>query len=1155
MPSKRTELLSLEGEERATKAAIEATLDRLEALEAREAQEAAVQVAAAAKPAEPARPPAIVETATTPPAPAPSDEEILGQYLRPEPRQLAGESDVDRAKDADEVLRSIRALAAQESGRQKRVSPATTGEPVILEADQDTAQEVIGQARRIVEARVAEEELKAKRESGAAEPISSAGAPRAQVSGEIDTGPARPEPKVEPDEPKVVIEPDYAEQARQAAEARAAAAASAPRPPAGLPAQAGGPPRPPRGREPIPQPKSERAQGQQFKREAVNLWKQLQKKQQELEEIRKEMKKYKGLFGVRSKDKDTYEKLEEEAWSFEEDIDELKEDYKERTEEAAELFKIRPSVLRAEIEAGATGRRAAEMQERRPGLTPDAPARTPGEGDQEYLTRWQRVKDAAVSGIKFLPKMVWGVASTLLGVRAAETTVRFFAERGRLKKEKKAFGALVEETRSLLDREAAAGITSAERTRIADKSLAKVGALEERIRSLKQDGYLKDEDAQRMIARITEVVDRRRQADQNAQAARNQEVDQMLNDYFQRRASGLELGKQYTNLGFLLSGWQFGRAVTYGGLTVLQRAIRARGEQESALALTEVQRSQAWHKARDLGVLKDITVNASVEFGKGLTGVVWDIFKNKQTRRGDFARLKMAQGKAFGTLAIAAGFAKLVHAEATEIGPQDQIESVLQKMEKNGLAQTLGHNYLHNIDQLSFGLFRLGENGELKVADNPDEGVAKPAAAKPAAPPEAAAAPEITKTPEELAYQSALERLENASAGKIDFDPETGRVEIILGKGGYEHVQQALRDLTVLEKMMAGKEFTTVDAAQVENVVANLKYLLEGKDLRFMEAEDLDGIAHLGAGKLIIHDVSKFHELMQDGLLKHAADKITAGNLGRYDEVVATINNTSDSNWQRDVDVATGVSAAGEQGYVEVEIDREAVHEAEIEVARHETAGHEIPGLTVNPAEVTDEATYPMYLGKDVIPVEDGVIYHVIVTRGDQTFDYSLDEPIDIAHPSAGAEIKDALDKAYTEAVRHGVGGEATSGAAEEITSKPVSGEADFSELIKTSVAEGGLVGPDGYVHFGEVRFKPEWLDRVDDRGATEFSNDPIGVANIPWYMRLGNEALTLRALAETIKAHPDTGTVGEYIVKHQQELAGWMREKPAGPGGGISGV
>jgi len=47
--------------------------------------------------------------------------------------------------------------------------------------------------------------------------------------------------------------------------------------------------------------------------------------------------------------------------------------------------------------------------------------------------------------------------------------------------------------------------------------------------------------------------------------------------------------------------------------------------------------------------------------------------------------------------------------------------------------------------------------------------------------------------------------------------------------------------------------------------------------------------------------------------------------------------------------------------------------------------------------------------------------------------------------------------------------------------------------------------------------------------------------------MKLSQEAKAFQVLAKVIKAHPDSGTVGDFVVRHRSELEGWMREaRPA---------
>ncbi len=140
--------------------------------------------------------------------------------------------------------------------------------------------------------------------------------------------------------------------------------------------------------------------------------------------------------------------------------------------------------------------------------------------------------------------------------------------------------------------------------------------------------------------------------------------------------------------------------------------------------------------------------------------------------------------------------------------------------------------------------------------------------------------------------------------------------EIGAGKD-FAHLDQALRRL-VVQEFNVGQDntFSALEAGQAENVLANLRTLLEGNPVAGFKPEDIKGVVSYADGKLVVQDYEQF-EGLYGKLLGHAQEIITEES-GALDH----INATSVKNWEKmfalkdsvntaDVDFNSFVSDAG----------------------------------------------------------------------------------------------------------------------------------------------------------------------------------------------------------------------------------------------------
>lgn len=222
------------------------------------------------------------------------------------------------------------------------------------------------------------------------------------------------------------------------------------------------------------------------------------------------------------------------------------------------------------------------------------------------------------------------------------------------------------------------------------------------------------------------------------------------------------------------------------------------------------------------------------------------------------------------------------------------------------------------------------------------------------------------------------------TGAEVKFENGQIHVKYEVGKDGdYAYLDQALRRLVVDNYKISGDKFTAVDAARAENVLANLRGLIEGKNLAGMRADDLKEMIKFDeeSGELKIDDYGKFEEKVS-ALFERANT-----NINENSDAMAEVNNTSNSNWQEMLDQKTGT-----EGNVEVEEfnDNDKVFEAE-ERVRNEIEARkssiksrmeELGGALGGPAaaELADNTTENVINSDPLINIveKDGVkIYEV----------------------------------------------------------------------------------------------------------------------------------------------------------------------------------
>lgn len=618
---------------------------------------------------------------------------------------------------------------------------------------------------------------------------------------------------------------------------------------------------------------------------------------------------------------------------------------------------------------------------------------------------------------------------------------------------------------------------------------------------------------------------------------------QALGDYLEKTVSKTQLLRAGLDTSLFITGNFFARGLTYFGFAPVERALKQKREYEldlRARVLMEGQEYTPEFAEKIKEIWKRTVTDGIKEFlrsaaGKGAT-------VERETSR--WCRF-IDRVRAYATLARAFGIASAATTDWGRLDVREGAEEFLKAWEQKGPV-ALYESFVKGTARV-YHIELEGERGH--------ETIKVPIKLEPSAP---EVPPEPIEPPSEPIEPPGPTLTE--SNGVIRSLVDGGKAElhgnelaIHIGDGdketGFAEVQQALRRVVGQEIKLPTDHLRDVDADRIEKITKLLTHVLRGEKLpafMFEKGADIpaphswnDIVDWTREGDLVIKDYTRFeNELMPK--LEELADNYKWSGL-------AYINNTGHRVWQQEIADARAVEG---QRIIADDFDKSpAVHQAEVAVAKYEgEVGSGIHGAEVVAAEVVDEDTYPIHADKDVIPVEDGKVDHVIVERDGQPFSYKIASPIDMSQPYASGDILTALTAARQ--ATETTGAEAVSGTPEapEAPESPKEPEAPRAPALRTPadlarpVSEGGLVGADGRLHFGALEIKVGWYEKWDDQTVERFVKDAPGKYDP--YRWFSDEADAHFKLARAMGEHeaPERMEVGKWILENYKKIGEWVR-------------
>lgn len=126
------------------------------------------------------------------------------------------------------------------------------------------------------------------------------------------------------------------------------------------------------------------------------------------------------------------------------------------------------------------------------------------------------------------------------------------------------------------------------------------------------------------LARAKEIMEKKIKAGGQNEKELKKDISNTLNDFIQKKATGISIGKDLTNLALTASGYRIARSLAYGGLAMADRANKAGKKynqkfgRSSESGATEAGDEGAKKESKLMYMLKDVFVTSTKETIKGL---------------------------------------------------------------------------------------------------------------------------------------------------------------------------------------------------------------------------------------------------------------------------------------------------------------------------------------------------------------------------------------------------------------------------------------------------------------------------------------------------------------------------------------------------------
>src|SRR3989338_2815727 len=748
--------------------------------------------------------------------------------------------------------------------------------------------------------------------------------------------------------------------------------------------------------------------------------------------------------------------------------------------------------------------------------------------EPEKLKKWL--------GLRLVGRMAFEMVASVLAVNAPRVTEQYV-------KEKKERGKITEEINEIM-KTLEASITTGMRAAVQEGAgfipvaEQKVAELQEKVDALVKQGKITEQRRDQILGEFAMIILKSAKDNESAQNTLVKDSTKTLNDYLEKKISKLKVANEWISTGLVATQQYMARGIAMLGLATLDTTLKQKREYELDLR-AKVLRTGVEAKPGFLEKLWEVGAKRVIAGSVKEYGRLW-------------AGRPMEKVKALLTTARWVAVGSAAYSEYADQTISNSVEYFLEEWQKKGPLVLLD-GFPKNVERI-FHLTPTGERGH-ETLEPTHKDVAHVKAEEGGLHGMSEAARQQAGV-DYLKGHGVIRSLVDHGRGEMLID-EDGHKEFILNldesHGGFGEVQQGLRRLFGQYVHLEGNRFKDADADRLEKMIKLATHLLGGEkipshllDKGFEIPANFSEIMHYDAHGNVEIDMDRFQTELAPALEK-VADHY-------HVSMMAYINNTGHRVWQKEI-----MDARMEGTGTHIAVDD---FDKSLAVQAHQQQIFNAEAKALSGADVHDVHGGLHESSGNFKTTIDGVELKVAVYRGhihavtNIATNEAILNPLGDANafddPLAQAKLHEIVETqmwrtaeqveagraAEAVAVATTPGGGAVEGAPFRLERGPILGESHSLRDVLVHAVE-----KHGQLEIGGRIFKAEWVEPLRNENAGAFAKDPLHVAGLHVWNKWSEQGKALRALAEVIKKHPDTGTLEEFAIKHEDRLDDWMRE------------
>ncbi|MFH1667612.1 MAG: hypothetical protein ABH884_01140, partial [Candidatus Komeilibacteria bacterium] len=397
------------------------------------------------------------------------------------------------------------------------------------------------------------------------------------------------------------------------------------------------------------------------------------------------------------------------------------------------------------------------------------------------------------------------------------------------------------------------------------------------------ESNISDAEKDELLEKITDIIfsgsEQQEQLDKNY----TKNVSQVVESYIQSKAKAVGVAKDAMNTTLTATGFFALKGALYGLAAITQRALKASSSYTKGL--------EGGEESKKSDKLKHIAIDSCMAVVE--TGRAFFFQGAKNGSQHKVVEFFQAVGNILLFLGIGGSAVNQILKDGVVGSLTASINTFRENIEDDGVvsgvAETIVDNFVNNSTR-TYTMIKNFFSGDSIPDSAPETENLTAPSTNGSETIETLTAPGEPPVEHSLLYTEATEKgfqIDNVD-GKLVATMEIGK------DGAYDHLDQALRRIVVdgmaMERITDSDGFSILDAAKAENVIGNLRTLMNSGMPHFKNIIEFKG------DQLIVHDFDKLNSFFKDAW-GHADDIVTDKS-----DAVAYANETARTVWQDMID-------------------------------------------------------------------------------------------------------------------------------------------------------------------------------------------------------------------------------------------------------------